>query len=134
MDYVERVSENMQLFAPVDVLTGRDFLYEYDPEVNVNQVQFLQISPLMWILIFFLRNLQSKLNWIVQYRAFQSNTGFVYYFSFHFYTIRVVWLLHKCIWFSKFIQMFSLARISSWMCQLLKILIIIHNKNVNGVS
>nr|XP_022314526.1 nardilysin-like [Crassostrea virginica] len=33
MDYVERVSENMQLFAPVDVLTGRDFLYEYDPEL-----------------------------------------------------------------------------------------------------
>uniref|UniRef100_K1PF88 Nardilysin n=1 Tax=Magallana gigas TaxID=29159 RepID=K1PF88_MAGGI len=33
MDYVERVSENMQLFVPEDVLTGRDFLYEYDPEL-----------------------------------------------------------------------------------------------------
>ena len=59
MDYVERVSENMQLFAPVDVLTGRDFLYEYDPEVSVNQVLFG-----FWFLL--LRNLQSKLNWIVQ--------------------------------------------------------------------
>lgn len=37
MDYVERVSENMQLFAPEDVLTGRDFLYEYDPEVCINK-------------------------------------------------------------------------------------------------
>lgn len=37
MDYVERVSENMQLFAPEDVLTGRDFLYEYDPEVSINK-------------------------------------------------------------------------------------------------
>lgn len=33
MDYVERVSENMQLFSPEDVLNGRDFLYEYDPEL-----------------------------------------------------------------------------------------------------
>lgn len=37
MDYVERVSENMQLFVPEDVLTGRDFLYEYDPEVSINK-------------------------------------------------------------------------------------------------
>lgn len=37
MDYVERVSENMQLFAPEDVLNGRDFLYEYDPEVCINK-------------------------------------------------------------------------------------------------
>lgn len=37
MDYVERVSENMQLFAPEDVLTGRDFLYEYNPEVCMNK-------------------------------------------------------------------------------------------------
>lgn len=36
MEYVRRVSENMQLFAPEDVLTGRDFLCEYDPEVCIN--------------------------------------------------------------------------------------------------
>ncbi|XP_061182646.1 nardilysin-like [Saccostrea echinata] len=35
MDYVEKVSENMQIFSPEDVLTGRDLMYEYDPELIV---------------------------------------------------------------------------------------------------
>ena len=89
MDYVERVSENMQLFAPVDVLTGRDFLYEYDPEVSVNQVLFLQISPLMWILIFVVEKpaKQTELDCL---ELSEVRLVLFSYFSFHFYTIRIV--------------------------------------------
>lgn len=89
MDYVERVSENMQLFAPVDVLTGRDFLYEYDPEVSVNQVLFLQISPLMWILIFVVEKpaKQTELDCL---ELSEVRLVLFSYISFHFYTIRIV--------------------------------------------
>lgn len=34
MDYVEEISEAMQIYKSEDYLTGSDLYFEYDPEVN----------------------------------------------------------------------------------------------------
>lgn len=36
MDYVEEISEAMQIYKSEDYLTGSDLYFEYDPEVNWN--------------------------------------------------------------------------------------------------
>ena len=53
IDYVQRLSENMQLYAEEDYLTGDCLYFEYDADVSVKNLDIIMMITFSLIRIFY---------------------------------------------------------------------------------